>query len=124
MARLFYKTLPILFLVVLIRPLVANAATWTGLGGSITGKISVIRNSDGTLQAFARGTDHGLWTIAQTSPDGPWGAWQSIGGVLSSDPAAGMNGNGLVEVFALGSDTAQPTEARTTRPLPRNGAGT
>jgi hypothetical protein len=79
---------------------------WTGTGGSITGKITVVTNLNGTLQAFARGSDNALWTNTQTSPDGPWGTWTSLGGVLASDPAAARNGNGVVEVFVLGSDSS------------------
>ncbi|HWF10860.1 MAG TPA: choice-of-anchor D domain-containing protein [Bryobacteraceae bacterium] len=79
---------------------------WMGLGGSITGRISVIGNSNGTLQAFARGTDNALWTLAQTSPDGPWGTWQSLGDGLASDPAVAKNGNGLLEIFVLGGDSS------------------
>jgi hypothetical protein len=80
--------------------------SWTGLGGSVTGRISVIGNSDGTLQAFTRGADNALWTVAQSSPDGPWGTWQNIGGVLTSAPAVAKNGHGLLEVFVAGSDNS------------------
>jgi acylphosphatase len=82
----------------------SGSATWMGLGGSITGHISVVSNSNGALQAFARGTDNALWTVAQTTPDGAWGTWQSIGGALASDPAAVQNGNDLLDVFVLGTD--------------------
>jgi hypothetical protein len=89
-----------------------GSSTWTGIGGSITGQVSIVRNANGTLQGFARGADNALWTNAQTSPDGPWGTWTSLGGVLSSDPAASLNGNGDLEVFVLGSDGSLWTTAQ------------
>ena len=65
------------------------------------------------MQAFVRGADNALWTIAQTSfPDGPWGAWTSLGGILSSDPAVGYNEHGEFEVFVIGSDGALWTIAQ------------
>ena len=79
---------------------------WTGIGGSFTGKIVTVTNTDGRLQSFARGTDNALWTIAQNSPDGGWTSWQSLGGVLTSDPAAAVNADGRLEIFAVGADGA------------------
>ena len=78
--------------------------TWNGLGGAFTGAIATAINSDGRLQAFTRGTDNALWTIAQTAPDGAWSTWTSIGGVLGSDPTVIANVDGRLEVFAPGSD--------------------
>jgi hypothetical protein len=83
---------------------------WIDTGGSITGRIFV--TSLGNLYAFARGTDNALWTNAQTSPDGPWGAWTSLGGVLASDPAAEFNGKDALEAFVVGSDGALWTIAQ------------
>ncbi|HWF11780.1 MAG TPA: hypothetical protein VG297_25105 [Bryobacteraceae bacterium] len=75
---------------------------WMSIGGSVAGKVSMVSNSNGTLQAFARGTDNALWTAAQTSPDGPWGTWQNLGDGLVSNPAVAMNGNHVLEVYVLG----------------------
>lgn len=77
---------------------------WIGLGNTFTGKISLITNQNGTLQAFVRGTDNALWTIAQTSPDGGWSSWQSLGGVITTDPGVALNTDGRLEAFAAGSD--------------------
>ena len=81
-------------------------SNWTDLGGSINGKIVVANNADGRLQAFARGTDNALWTVAQTSPDGAWGSWQNLGGYIIGDPAVGVNADGRLEAFALGGDSS------------------
>lgn len=79
---------------------------WTGLGGILPGKIAVVSNADGRLQAFARSADNAVWTIAQTSPDGPWSGWQNLGGVMNGDPAVGVNADGRLEVFASGTDNS------------------
>ena len=109
MSRRFFNTLPVQIVFVLALPHVANAATWNGLGGSISpadplrSGIAVIRH-DGALWAFARGTDNALWTISQTSPDGPWGPWRSLGGFLKSNPAVAEEGSGFLKVFVRGGD--------------------
>ena len=64
----------------------AQSTQWTGLSGNFPGKIAVAANADGRMQAFVRGGDNGLWTIAQTAPRGPWSPWQSLGGVINGDP--------------------------------------
>jgi hypothetical protein len=92
---------------------------WIDTGGSITGRIFV--TSLGNLYAFARGTDNALWTNAQTSPDGPWGAWTSLGGVLASDPAAEFNGKDALEAFVVGSDGALWTIAQSSYGAPFSG---
>ncbi|WP_208750680.1 hypothetical protein, partial [Bradyrhizobium daqingense] len=62
---------------------------WASLGGQITSDPAAIANSDGRLEAFARGTDNALWHIWQDKPhSGPWSGWASLGGVLLSDPLA------------------------------------
>ena len=87
---------------------------WTGLGGSVHGKIAVARNTDGRLQIFVRGGDNGLWTIAQAAPDNGWSSWVSLGGVLGGDPVVGLNSDGRLQVFALGSDNSLWTIPQTT----------
>jgi hypothetical protein len=64
---------------------------------------SVVRNSDGVLQAFARGGDTSLRTSVQAA-DGSWGAWVSLGGFIFSEPVAVLNANGRLQVFAIGGD--------------------
>ena len=44
---------------------------WTSLGGVITGGLNALRNADGRLEAFTRGTDGALWHIWQTAPKRP-----------------------------------------------------
>jgi len=110
---ILYRTLPAWIVSIVIPLHVANAQpAWSTLGGSITGKI-VVSDAQVQLHAFARGTDNALWTNAQTSPDGPWGAWTSLDGILTSDPAVGYNRKGEFEVFVLGSDGSLWTIAQT-----------
>ena len=67
----------------------------------------VTRNSDGRLEAFARGTDNELWHKSQAVPGGPsWNPWMPLGGTLNSDPFVGQNADGRLEVFVLGGDSA------------------
>ena len=66
----------------------------------------VQQNADGRLEAFAVGTDNGLWHIWETAPDGGWSGWASLGGVITSEPTVGRNADGRLEVFARGTDNA------------------
>lgn len=79
---------------------------WTGIGGSFTGRLVTVISTDGRVQAFARGTDNALWTIAQSSPDGGWNSWQSLGGTITSAPSVVVNNDGRLEAFAIGADAA------------------
>ena len=80
---------------------------WASLGGIITSDPAVVCNSDGRLEAFARGTDGALWHIWQTAPHaGPWSGWASLGGIITTNPAAVVNSDGRIEVFARGTDNA------------------
>jgi hypothetical protein len=63
----------------------ASFSTWTDLNGSITGKVATLVSGTAT-EAFVRGSDSSLWTIAQPSPGAGWGTWQDLGGTLASDP--------------------------------------
>jgi acylphosphatase len=67
---------------------------------------SVQQNADGRLEAFAVGTDNGLWHIWETTPNGGWSGWASLGGVITSEPTVGRNADGRLEVFARGTDNA------------------
>ena len=80
--------------------------SWTSLGGTPASKIAVIADANGRLQAFIRGTDNALWTMSQTSPDGPWSGWQSLGGSVQGAPSVAINADGRLEVFVLGTDAA------------------
>jgi hypothetical protein len=65
---------------------------------------ALVRNNDGRLQAFVRGTDQQLYTAAQTTANGSFGAWLALGGTCTTAPAAAVNQNGLVQVFVRGTD--------------------
>src|SRR6187402_3310391 len=90
----------------------ASAATnsarspWNSLGGVITTDPTVIRNSDGRLEVFARGTDNALWHIWQTAPNDGWSDWSSLGGTITSNIAVERNANGRLEAFVRGGDNA------------------
>lgn len=85
----------------------AASAQWTDLGGTLAGKPFAIKNSDGRIEAFARGQDNTLWHIYQTSPGGTqWSAWSSLGGTLNSNPVAAINTDGTLDVFAIGPNNA------------------
>ena len=86
-----------------------GASIWTGLSGSIQGKVAVFADAAGGLHAFARGADQALLHTSQNPADLTWSAWESFGGVVISDPAAALNGDGtlksspLVEIVLSGT---------------------
>lgn len=53
--------------------LAPSGITWTSVP-------SVLRNADGRLEVFVRGSDSGLWHNWETSPMGKWVGWQPFGG--------------------------------------------
>jgi hypothetical protein len=63
---------------------------------------SVVANSDGRLEIFARSADGAVWHNWQTSPGGSWSGWNSLGGWISGRPAATINADGRLDVFVLG----------------------
>jgi len=67
---------------------------------------SIRQNADGRLEAFAVGTDNGLWHIWQTAPNGNWSGWLPLGGVITTEPVCARNADGRLEVFARGADNA------------------
>lgn len=95
--------------------------TWTKLAqisGSATllkasSEPALVRNNDGRLQAFVRGTDQQLYTAAQAAANGSFGAWLALGGICTSAPAAGVNQNGVVQVFVRGIDDRFYSKAQT-----------
>ena len=83
-------------------------SSWTGLGGSFSGKIALARDFSDLMHVFVRGGDNALWHMAQTSSGG-WSGWESLGGFLSSDPIVAVPNAGVfegIEVFAVGGDAA------------------
>lgn len=75
-------------------------------GVGLRDAVSVASNLDGRLEAFAVGTDFGLYHNWQVSPGGAWSGWNPLGGVLTGEPAVGRNLDGRLEVFARGTDDA------------------
>lgn len=63
-----------------------ESPNWTGIklpapsGITWTSVPSVLRNADGRLEVFARGSDAALWYNRENSPLGTWAGWQSLGG--------------------------------------------
>ena len=58
----------------------------------------------GKVLVFARGTNHAILRIQQTSADGPFGPWHDMGGSFPGNPVAAAQENGLVNVFAVDGD--------------------
>ena len=84
---------------------------WTGIGGSLSGRVAVFVNASNLPEAFVRGGDNSLWHTAQTSNRGAWSPWESLGGYLTSDPVMVLEDNGVLgyvdkEIFAVGGDGA------------------
>lgn len=67
----------------------------------------VVRNLDGRLQVFYKGSDNAIYYTAQTSAAGAWSLEHiRIGGNMASNPIAIANTDGRLEVFARGTDNA------------------
>ena len=79
---------------------------WTSLGGQINGGLTAIRNQDGRLEVFARGTDAALWHQWQTAPNNGWSGWATLGGWITGRNVVAANADGRIEVFVRGSDGA------------------
>jgi hypothetical protein len=79
---------------------------WHSLEGGLTSGPLAIRNADGRLEVFVRGTDGALHHIWQLTPGGSWSGWACLGGGLSSIPVAVRNMDGQLEVFVRGTDGA------------------
>jgi len=67
------------------------------------GEMTMARNSNGNLEAFAIGPGHQLWHEWQWSPGGSWSGWQSLGGYVVQI-AVGQNKDGRLEAFGIGND--------------------
>jgi hypothetical protein len=79
---------------------------WQSLGGQINGGLSALRNQDGRLEVFTRGTDGALWHQWQTAPNNGWSGWASLGGWITGLNVVAANADGRLEVFARGGDGA------------------
>jgi acylphosphatase len=67
----------------------------------------IVRNTDGRLQVFYRGTGADINYSIQSSPgSSTWAAPVSLGAFINSTPVAVLNADGRAEVFITGSDNA------------------
>ena len=79
---------------------------WSRVGGVINGGLSALRNADGRLELFTRGSDGALWHIWQTARNNGWSGWSSLSGWITGRNAATRNADGRLEVFVRGGDGA------------------
>ncbi len=80
---------------------------WSGFtplpnGVTSTGGVTEVTNADDTLEVFVPGAS-GVYALAETQPNGPWGGWQSLGGQGMHDLAAATNPDGSVSLFGIGA---------------------
>jgi hypothetical protein len=67
----------------------------------------IVRNTDGRLQVFYRGTGADINYSMQTSPgSSTWAAPVSLGAFINSIPVAILNADGRAEVFGTSSDNS------------------
>lgn len=81
---------------------------WANLGGSVTGRLSVAKNTDGRLEVFGRRGGH-VWHVWQQCVGCSWSSWADLGGTpdpFVGDPVVASNGDGRLEVFSFGTDRA------------------
>jgi hypothetical protein len=73
---------------------------------SFVGAPATVRNQDGRLQVFIRGSDQNLWTNIQKTDGGAWAGWVPLATKtpFAGDPIVGQDTDGRLEVFALGTD--------------------
>jgi uncharacterized protein (TIGR03437 family) len=83
----------------------ADSAQWADLGGIVVGKITVAKNADGRLMAFARWQDASAHINVQSTAGGAqWSGWATLGGQIVTDPVTGINKDGRLDVFGIGPD--------------------
>ncbi len=79
--------------------------------------MQAIKNADGRLEVFVRGSDGALNHIWQTAPNNGWSDWETLGiphpdfrsqdgqfsyGTLTTTPSVNLSADGRLEVFAVG----------------------
>lgn len=74
----------------------------TNLTGSIVGSPTIVTWGSGTMDAFARGSDNGLWQNQYRN--GAWSGWISHGGQITSSPGAVAWGPGRIDIFSKGGN--------------------
>jgi choline dehydrogenase-like flavoprotein len=77
---------------------------WEIIGGPLSGGVAVQPNSDGRLEAFARGPNGRLVHCWQAGEDVAWTAWSELGPTIRHGPVVSCNDDGRLEVFAVGAD--------------------
>jgi hypothetical protein len=86
----------------------ADSVTWSewqSLGGKMSSGPSVIINSDGLLEVYARGMNREIFVKSQQNHDSPeYNLWQSVGGDSASTPHTLIHPDGSVHLFVRGSD--------------------
>jgi hypothetical protein len=82
---------------------------WSGeetLPSDVAGPLASQRNSDGTIEVFATGTDNKIYADRQTGPDtDAWTGWNLIPAGAAS-LAVTAEANGALELFYIGGDDA------------------
>ncbi len=63
---------------------------------------TVVRNLDGTLEAFVATTAGDVYHNGELTPGGQFGGWQDLGGGRISDLVAATNADGSLAVFGIG----------------------
>jgi hypothetical protein len=82
---------------------------WHNLKGVFASapKVSVVQNTEGLTNIYARGIDRQFYVRAQkgSRADGvAWKGWESLGGIWASGPVLVQNSNDHLELFGRGTD--------------------
>jgi hypothetical protein len=64
---------------------------------------ATVRNANGHVQIFWRGTNNAMWTSIQ-APNGSWGTATSVGGGLFAEPVVARDPAGRLQAVAVGND--------------------
>lgn len=82
---------------------------WNNLKGVFASapKITIVQNSEGLTNVFARGIDRQYYVRAQTGSRAAgvsWKGWESLGGIWAGGPVLVQNSNDHLELFGRGTD--------------------
>lgn len=90
------------------------------LGGIAISNPALARNApDERLQIFVVGSDHAIYTTAETAEgSGIYSGFANLGGYVIGNPAVGRQQNALLDVFAIGSDHAIYVNRQANSPTP------
>lgn len=80
-----------------------NTTAWPHAGTSL----AAARNSDGSLEVFALGSNLEVFRCRQLGPGGAWGGWQQLTNaainITGTSLAVGQNQDGRLELFLVGT---------------------